>query len=94
MHPHGQFDLQKEYKLKSIVGENKTKYLISWENDEVTGEPFEDTWEPKSHANQEAVEHWEGLKADKASKQPSVLCSLIFTNHLRRTSPEPPCSSS
>ena len=42
--------------------------MISWEDDEVTGEKFEDSWEPKANANREAVVDWEYQKADKESK--------------------------
>ena len=67
-HPHGNVDPEREYKLKSIVGESATEYLINWEDDEETGEKFENTWEPKDHANQEAVDDWEAQKADKKSE--------------------------
>lgn len=56
------------YKLKSIVGEDETRYLIDWADDEETGEKFEPSWEPKEHVNAEAVEDYELQKAEKASK--------------------------
>ena len=64
-HAHGKFDPYREYKLKSIVGENAKEYLISWEDDEITGEVFVDTWEPKRNANRQAIEDWEKQKAEK-----------------------------
>lgn len=79
-HSHGAFDPDREYKLKSIVGEDKTRYLISWEDDEVTGEVFEDTWEPKRNANRQAIEDWEKQKSDKKSKlspKRLLICSNI-----------------
>lgn len=68
-HVHGKIDSQKEYRLKSIVGEDEThdRYLISWEDDPDTGESFVDTWEPRANANQAAIDDWERQKADKAS---------------------------
>lgn len=64
-HPHGDVDYDREYKIKSILDENATQYLISWEDDEETGEKFADTWEPKGHANREAVRDWKRQKAEK-----------------------------
>ena len=66
-HAHGEIVPGRLYKLKSIVGEDETRYLISWENDEVTGETYEDTWEPKKNANRQAREDWEKQKAEKKS---------------------------
>lgn len=63
-------DPDREYKLKSIIGETETHYLIEWENDEETGEVFEDSWEPKENANREAVADYEFQKAEKRSMLP------------------------
>ena len=74
-HPHGEIDPNREYKLKAIVREHKFKgYLISWEDDEATGEKFEDSWEPKENANQEAIDDWERQKAEKKSMTHSITC--------------------
>ena len=61
-HPHGAFDYQKEYKLRAIIGETKTKYQIDWEGDSETGEAYPPTWEPKPNANELAVADWESKK--------------------------------
>ncbi|KAK5164626.1 uncharacterized protein LTR77_009832 [Saxophila tyrrhenica] len=68
-HPHGFVDPNKEYKIRSIIGETTNQYHISWEDDEQTGESFEDTWEPKKHANRLAIEDWENQKAQKRREQ-------------------------
>ena len=65
MHAPGNVDPEREYKLKSILEESKSKYLIEWEDDEETGQRFENTWEPKRNANQQAIEDWERQKAKK-----------------------------
>ncbi|KAK3707652.1 hypothetical protein LTR37_012000 [Vermiconidia calcicola] len=64
-HPHGEYDPESEYKIKSIIGENKTHYHISWEDDEITGEQYENTWEPKKFANQLAIDDWKAQKAGR-----------------------------
>ena len=76
LHAHGKIDPKREYKIKSIVDESDTKYLISWEDDEVTGESFSDTWEPKRNANQEAIDDWEQQNADKDSKHVTMIISV------------------
>ena len=50
------------YKVKNIIGERKRTYLIDWEDDQVTGEQFKPTWEPKAFANEEAIADWERFK--------------------------------
>ena len=67
-HPHGKVDYEREYEVKSIVDETKTTYQISWEDDEVTGEKFLDTWEPKQNVNQLAIDDWERQKRAERSK--------------------------
>jgi hypothetical protein len=94
LHPHGFIDPDKEYKVKSIVGEDESHYKIKWEDDEGTGESYKDSWEPKINANQEAIDDWERQKAEKASKQLCVLCSLDSTDCLRDASPDSSCSRS
>ncbi|KAK4544223.1 hypothetical protein LTR36_004433 [Oleoguttula mirabilis] len=69
-HPHGDVDYEKEYKVKSILDEKDRQYLIDWEDDEQTGEHYEPTWEPKSHANKQAVADWQRQKAAKLRLAP------------------------
>lgn len=66
-HPHGDIDIDREYKLRTILDETKTHYLIDWEDDSETGEQFEPSWEPKANANPEAVSDWKSVKAAKAA---------------------------
>lgn len=61
-HPHGEIDSQREYKVRGILQEKKKTYLIDWEDDEVTGESYPPTWEPKANANQLAIDEWESRK--------------------------------
>ena len=61
-HPHGQFDDSQEYKIRAIIAENSTHYYIEWGDDEVTGEKWGSTWEPKGNANRLAIEDWEETK--------------------------------
>lgn len=65
-----EFD-DREYKVKQILQENRRKYLIAWEDDEVTGEKFEPTWEPKEYANELAVRDWKERKKGRSGE----LCS-------------------
>jgi hypothetical protein len=64
-HPHGDVDPEKEYKLRSIIAERPGQYLIDWEDDEETGEPYEPSWEPKANANRQAVADWKRRKAER-----------------------------
>lgn len=66
-HPHGEFDEDKEYKIRAIVDETKTRYQIEWEDDEVSGEQYPLSWEPKGFANKLAVEDWEETKKQRRS---------------------------
>lgn len=65
-HPHGEFDSQQEYQVRNILEERGRKYLIDWEDDPITGQQYEPTWEPKENANEKAVIDWERQKAVKA----------------------------
>ena len=83
-HPHGSFDPEKEYKIKSIIDEDNKCYLISWESDEETGEKFDPTWEPKANANLEAVKDWKRIKAERkkeADRKSNVNVIVIRTLH-------------
>lgn len=71
------FDTQIEYKVRDIIGETKTKYHVDWAPDEVTGETYEPTWEPKSYVNQLAIDAW--LKK-KAKKKAGELPRLLFAD--------------
>lgn len=66
-HPHGEVDGGKEYKVKNILKEKNGYYLIDWEDDEVTGERYAPTWEPKRNANKEAVADWKRQLAAAAT---------------------------
>ena len=63
-HPHGHFDPNVEYKVKSIIKEQGGRYLISWED--VDGQSFPDSWEPKANANKQAVDDWHAQKKQSA----------------------------
>ncbi|GAB7360655.1 hypothetical protein MBLNU230_g0534t1 [Neophaeotheca triangularis] len=68
-HPHGDIDADREYKLRNILNETSTHYLIDWEDDTETGESFDPSWEPKENANPEAVADWENVKAAKSASR-------------------------
>lgn len=74
-HKHGDFDPDREYQIKSILDETKTHYLISWEDDEASGETFADTWEPKENANREAVQDW---RKQKGKKKSMIACFFVI----------------
>ncbi|KAI5366449.1 hypothetical protein Slin14017_G040890 [Septoria linicola] len=76
--PHKrQIKVEKEYKVRSIIDESSSHYHIDWESDSDTGGSCESTWEPKSYANQLAVEDWETKKAAcKASHKVSPRASM------------------
>ncbi|KAF2170735.1 hypothetical protein M409DRAFT_18707 [Zasmidium cellare ATCC 36951] len=61
-HPHGNVDPERLYKVRAILQETEDQYEIDWADDEVTGESYEPTWEPKKNANRLAVEEWEARK--------------------------------
>ncbi|KAI9847954.1 MAG: hypothetical protein M1837_001471 [Sclerophora amabilis] len=50
------------HRIKGIIGEDRTRYRIDWEDNTATGEATPPTWEPKANANEEAIADWEGTK--------------------------------
>ena len=68
---HAKLESEREYDIKSIIDENETQYHIDWEDDDVTGEEFQPTWEPKEYANHLAVMDWRRRKA-------LMKCQLAF----------------
>ncbi|KFZ00112.1 hypothetical protein V498_00295 [Pseudogymnoascus sp. VKM F-4517 (FW-2822)] len=61
--PQKKHDEDQLYDLRDILDESETHYLIDWEDDKVTGETYEPTWEPKSFVEQDAIVIWEAKKA-------------------------------
>lgn len=47
------------YRIKAIIGERPTEYLIDWADDPITGETFKPDWQPKKNANTAAVKAWD-----------------------------------
>ena len=60
--------------MKQIIDERNNKYLIEWEDDEETGQSYENTWEPKRNANKLAVADWEERKQGMSDMHLSI-CS-------------------
>lgn len=84
-HPHGEFDASQEYKVRAIIDERRTHYLIQWEDDEVTGERYDDTWEPKDYVNRLAVEEWQATKKQRSVYGPCLLANVMLTCHRCRS---------
>ena len=60
----------REYLAREILKEDKKKgYYIDWEDDPITGESFEPTWEPKGCANEVLIADWEKKKAERKSAE-------------------------
>lgn len=56
----------REYLAREILKEDRKKgYYINWEDDPITGESFEPTWEPKGCANEALIADWEKKKAER-----------------------------
>lgn len=74
-HPHGDFDEDKLWKVRSILEERiksgKFQYLIDWEDDEQTGEKYPPTWEPKKNLTLDVLAEWEEEKAAKKAGKSS-----------------------
>ncbi|KAK4964247.1 hypothetical protein LTR66_012394 [Elasticomyces elasticus] len=70
-HPHGLFDSQEFFQIRRILKENKTQYLIDWEDNYETGEKYDPTWEPKANANEAAIAEWE--EEQKAQRETRAL---------------------
>ncbi|APA06148.1 hypothetical protein sscle_01g009180 [Sclerotinia sclerotiorum 1980 UF-70] len=55
------------YNIKGILSERKigktTEFLIDWEDNPETGEPYEPTWEPYSNVTEVAIYEWESKQA-------------------------------
>ncbi|CAD0100343.1 unnamed protein product [Aureobasidium mustum] len=51
------------YSIRGILKENKTQYLVDWED--IDGQTFEPTWEPKANVTEAAIEEWQEKKQQK-----------------------------
>jgi hypothetical protein len=75
-HPHGEFDEDTFYKVRTVLAERfvgrRTQYKIDWEDDERTGEKFAPTWEPKENLTEVALADWEKLKLSKQASMSQV----------------------
>ena len=86
-------DPQRYWAIKDIVGETETEYLIDWEDNPITGELYQPTWEPKANANKGAVADWKsrhkaqaGTDDDNDSAEAhSIPMPSIVSNNKRRT---------
>ena len=64
----------REYLAREILKEDRKKgYYINWEDDPITGESFEPTWEPKGCANEALIADWEKKKAERKSVEKNTL---------------------
>ncbi|KAF1822881.1 uncharacterized protein K489DRAFT_394553 [Dissoconium aciculare CBS 342.82] len=66
--PHDQIEGEPVYRARSIIDENKTYYKIDWEDDPITGERYDPTWEPKANANQALRDDWHQQKKSKRKR--------------------------
>jgi hypothetical protein len=58
------------YSVRSILDENKTKYLIDWAD--IGGKSFAPTWEPKDFVTPDLIPVWEALKEQRKNKRKST----------------------
>ncbi|MCJ1475834.1 hypothetical protein MMC13_004498 [Lambiella insularis] len=83
----------KLWKVRDIIDENATKYLIDWEDDPETGQKFKPTWEVKHYANATAVSDWkqkQRQKRAKSSRQSSLTDSRASTTESNTVTESPP----
>ncbi|KAF7868491.1 hypothetical protein EAF04_005022 [Stromatinia cepivora] len=63
------------YNIKGILSERKfgktTEFLIDWEDNPETGEPYEPSWEPYSNVTEVAIYEWENKQAINKYKSQS-----------------------
>jgi hypothetical protein len=59
-----------KYAVRSILDENKTKYLVDWED--IDGQSFAPTWEPKNFVTPDLIPDWEELKEQRKNKRKST----------------------
>ncbi|KAF4544082.1 Chromo domain-containing protein [Lasiodiplodia theobromae] len=61
------------FPARAITGERPRQYRVAWEKDPVTGEEYEDTWEPKSYVSRDLVAEWrrqqKGMSQKASTKQ-------------------------
>lgn len=61
------------FPARAITGERSRQYCVAWEKDPVTGEEYEDTWEPKSYVSRDLVAEWrrqqKGMSQKASTKQ-------------------------
>ncbi|KAI4845080.1 hypothetical protein E4T44_05818, partial [Aureobasidium sp. EXF-8845] len=59
-----------KYAVRSILDENKTKYLVDWED--IDGQSFAPTWEPKNFVTPDLIPDWEELKEQRKNERKST----------------------
>ncbi|MCJ1245688.1 hypothetical protein MMC30_002892 [Trapelia coarctata] len=79
----------KLWKVRDIISENRTQYLIDWEDDPETGEKFKPTWEPKAYANAVAIAAWEQNQKDTRSSKSALRSSVTSKSQPPRKAPAP-----
>ena len=82
-HPHGDYDEDTYYQVRTVLDERvvrkKVEYQIDWEDNERTGEKYAPTWEPKENLTERALADWEALKlARQAGMSYCAFCILYF----------------
>jgi hypothetical protein len=60
-------DDEPKFAVRSILDENKTKYLVDWED--INGQSFDPTWEPKNFVTPDLIPEWEELKEQRKKKK-------------------------
>ncbi|MCJ1380751.1 hypothetical protein MMC17_003860 [Xylographa soralifera] len=84
----------KLYKVRDIINEKGSKYLIDWEDDPETREKYQPTWEPKSYANAEAVAAWKRkqrkIRRSKSDRSTPSTASRATTVDTQTATESPP----
>jgi hypothetical protein len=55
------------FAVRSILDENKTKYLVDWAD--IDGESFPPSWEPKNFVTSDLIPEWEQLKEQRKKEK-------------------------
>ncbi|KAF7185315.1 hypothetical protein HII31_13294 [Pseudocercospora fuligena] len=88
-HPHGDIDTEVECHIRSILDETATKYHIDWADHPITGESYQPTWEPKSNANQAAIDDWERQKAERRAGNTVLTRDKVHNSSTANAAPVP-----
>lgn len=92
-HPHGDFDEEAYYEIRTVLAERlvgkRIECQVDWEDNKRTGEKYPPTWEPRSFLTPAALADWEAIKLARLAGVSNIyVCDLKKGDQQRLVPPE------